>query len=96
MIFSAAFYCTVYLYVLSGEKKSVQIFCLLLKRLIYFLFYLCVYVRECTCMPHVCVGACEGQKRALNSQVLELQAVVGHLAWVLGIEARSGKTACLS
>lgn len=52
-----------------------------------FCFYLC------DCMPCVCVGACRGQKGALDLLELELQVDVSHWPWVLGTELRFSGTA---
>lgn len=49
--------------------------------------YICVHA--CQYVYHVHLGAHEGQKRAWESLELELQEVVNHPVWILGIESQS-------
>ena len=60
--------------------------------------FLCVCVCVCVCMcacVHVYIGADTHRalKRAPDSLELELQVVVSHLMWVLGMESRSSARA---
>lgn len=48
-----------------------------------------MYVYFLEYVHHVCSDAHRGKKRVLDPLTLELQVVVSHSSWVLGIELRS-------
>lgn len=48
---------------------------------------MCIYVS--VCVKHMSIGSLRGQKMTLESLVLELQAVVRHLTWVLGAKRQT-------
>lgn len=53
--------------------------------------FMYVYVCVChlVCVYHMHAGGCKSQKRTLDPLELELQEVVSHPMWVLGIQPGS-------
>lgn len=72
-------------FVLSPERLNFELFFPFILLFTYFKI-LFIYV-SCVCSyAHLCASACGGQKRTLDLLELELQAVVSHLPWMLGIQ----------